>query len=122
MRAVLYVVLGTWYEVFRQMITVFRRLPSITAVLCLFAGALQAQRDRIATQPDRSKTVVLRGNRHPSALPSNDQGAVEPSFRAAGMMLLLKQSTEQQAGIQQLLARQQDPSSPDYHKWLTPEE
>jgi hypothetical protein len=100
----------------------FRRLALIAPVLCLFAGALQAQRDRITTQADRSRMVVLQGHRHPRATPANDQGPVEPSFRTVGMTLLLKQSPEQQAEVQQLLARQQDPSSPDYHKWLTPEE
>src|SRR5260370_29307866 len=104
------------------MTNTFRRLALIAPVLCLCAGAQAVQRDRIAAEADRAKTVVLKGNRHPRATPANDQGPVEPSFRAAGMVLLLKQSPEQQDGIRQLLARQQDPSSPDYHKWLTPEE
>src|SRR5260370_6619669 len=104
------------------MTNTFRRLALIAPVLCLCAGAQAVQRDRIAAEADRAKTVVLKGNRHPRATPANDQGPVEPSFRAAGMVLLLKQSPEQQDGIRQLLARQQDPSSPDFHKWLTPEE
>src|SRR5258708_1749874 len=104
------------------MTNTFRRLALIAPLLCFFAGALQAQRDRIAAKADRSKTMVLRGNRPPRATPANDQGPVEASFKTAGMALLLKQSAEQQDGIRQLLARQQDPSSPDYHKWLTPEE
>ena len=56
------------------------------------------------------------------ARPEFDQGAVDPSFHAQGMTLLLKQSAAQQTALQQLLAEQQDPGSPNYHKWLTPQQ
>jgi subtilase family serine protease len=36
--------------------------------------------------------------------------------------LVLKPSASQEAELTQLLAEQQDPSSPNYHRWLTPEE
>ena len=36
------------------------------------------------------------------------------------MSLLLKRSPAQEAALQKLLAEQQDPRSPNYHKWLTP--
>jgi len=36
--------------------------------------------------------------------------------------LVLKPSASQQSDLDQLLAAQQDPASPDYHHWLTPEE
>src|SRR5258708_10219018 len=105
-----------------MMTTLLRRLAFLAPFFCFLGGALQAQRDRIAAQVDRGKTVVLQGNRHPQATLGNDRGAVESNFRTAGMTLLLKQPAAQQTEIQQLLARQQDPSSPDYHKWLTPEQ
>ena len=38
------------------------------------------------------------------------------------MLLLTKPSTSQQADLDRLLADQQNPSSPRFHKWLTPEE
>ena len=37
-------------------------------------------------------------------------------------MILLKPTADQQADLQQLLGQQQDPASPNYHKWLTPEQ
>jgi uncharacterized protein (TIGR03437 family) len=37
-------------------------------------------------------------------------------------MILLKPTAAQQADLQQLLGQQQDPASPNYHKWLTPEQ
>ena len=36
--------------------------------------------------------------------------------------MVLKRSPEQESALQALLASQQDPKSPNYHKWLTPEE
>jgi hypothetical protein len=38
------------------------------------------------------------------------------------MRLVLSRSTEQQAALDQYLAELQDKSSPNYHKWLTPEQ
>ncbi len=38
------------------------------------------------------------------------------------LTVLLKPSATQQAALDQLLADQQNPSSPDYHRWLTPEQ
>ena len=38
------------------------------------------------------------------------------------ILLLLKRSAGQQASLEQFLADQQDPLSPRYHQWLTPEE
>ena len=37
-------------------------------------------------------------------------------------MVMLKRSAAQQADLDQLLAEQQDRSSPNYHAWLTPEQ
>jgi subtilase family serine protease len=38
------------------------------------------------------------------------------------MAIFFKPSAAQQADLDQLLAQQQNPSSPNYHKWLTPEQ
>ena len=38
------------------------------------------------------------------------------------VLLMLKGSSEQEAALDQLLTEQQDPSSPRFHQWLTPEE
>ena len=37
-------------------------------------------------------------------------------------MILFKRSPAQQAGLDRLLSDQQNPSSPSYHQWLTPEQ
>ncbi len=38
------------------------------------------------------------------------------------LIVMLKNSTTQQQGLSQLIQQQQDPASPNYHKWLTPEQ
>lgn len=59
---------------------------------------------------------------HPLALRQNDLGRVNPTQVFHRMVLLLERSPAQEADLRQLLEQQQDPASPEYHKWLTPAE
>jgi hypothetical protein len=52
----------------------------------------------------------------------NDFGRANPKLPLKHIILTLKRSPAQQEALDQLLAEQQDPSSPNYHRWLTPEE
>jgi subtilase family serine protease len=63
----------------------------------------------------------LNGNVHPLARPQYDQGRVGSSMPMR-VTLVFKMSAEQQADLDALLARQQDRGSPDYQRWLTPEQ
>jgi subtilase family serine protease len=85
------------------------------------ALALAVQSDRIAAI-DSGQKVTLAGSIHPNAQPKYDQGPVEPSFRLAYVTLQSVPSANQQKALDRLLAEQQDPSSKNYHKWLTPEQ
>jgi len=67
-------------------------------------------------------TVVLRGNRHQHARPEIDAGATDNSLPMERMVLSLRLSPEKQAELDLLLDEQQDPASPNFHRWLTPEE
>src|SRR6266702_1787143 len=95
---------------------------AVVSILAFPLAVLHAQPNRIVSAVDMSRTVVLRGHVHPSAHPRYDLGAVEPSLELGYVTLLLKQSPDQQAALEQLLADQQDPSSPRYHQWLSPEQ
>jgi subtilase family serine protease len=97
--------------------------PGVRAVLFigLIAAVLPAQQDRIAAPIDARNSVVLRGSVPPQAQPKYDRGAVEPDFRLGNITLMLRPPADRQAALEQLLAEQQDPASPDYHNWLTPE-
>ncbi|HEX3880660.1 MAG TPA: protease pro-enzyme activation domain-containing protein [Bryobacteraceae bacterium] len=92
-------------------------------VICSFAGvSLFAQSDRVRAAIDPQQRVALRGFVHPSAKAADDAGAVSDSFALPAMTLAFRPSATQQAALNTLLAEQQNPSSPNYHKWLTPEE
>ncbi len=95
--------------------------PSLLYV-CLAASPAAAQQDRIAVPVDPNKSVIVRGSVHPQAREPFDQGLVEPSFPLPYVVIMLKQSGPQQAALQQLLAGQHDPASPQYRRWLTPEQ
>ncbi len=89
--------------------------------VCLFASVSTAQQDRITTAIDSRRPVVYRGSVPRLAQPQDDQGAVDPEFRLGNITLMLGPSAAQQAAMEQLLAEQQDPASPHFHDWLTPE-
>ncbi len=92
-------------------------LPLLASTLC-FAG----QADRITGPIDSSQMIALPGHGDPRALPQYDQGPIEPSFQFGRVTLVMAPSPSQQVALNLLLAQQQDRSSPNYHKWLTPEQ
>jgi subtilase family serine protease len=97
---------------------VFYTMCSLLLALCATAWA--AQPDRIAATIENHQTVVLKGSVDPRAKAQFDQGPVDASMELGYITLQVSPSPSQQAALNQLLAEQQDPSSPNYHKWLTP--
>ncbi len=91
-------------------------LPLLATSLC-FA----AQPDRIAGVINGGQMVALQNHVSPFAQPQNDQGAIDPSFQLRVTMLFTR-TPEQQSALEELLAQQQDRKSPNFHKWLTPEQ
>src|SRR6185312_12668815 len=51
-----------------------------------------------------------------------DRGEASPDLRIDRAILLVRPSTAQQSELEQLLRDQRNPASPNYHRWLTPEE
>lgn len=97
------------------------------AVVLLLAGqAAWAQTAnvpaRVVNVVDETQTVTLKGNVHPLARAEFDQGAVSYATPMNRMMLLLQRSPEQESALQQLMGEQQTKDSPNFHKWLTPEQ
>jgi len=76
----------------------------------------------IAQPMDESQLTTLKGNTHPLARPEFDLGTAQATLPMERMLLVLKRSPEQEAGLRKLLDDQQDKASPSYHKWLTPED
>ncbi len=83
---------------------------------------LMAQRNRITGAVDNSRRAMLAGHVNPRAHAEFDRGPMDPSRLLSRLTLALKPSPSQQADLDRLLAAQQDPASPDYHRWLTPEQ
>jgi len=80
------------------------------------------QADRIAGPIAGSPAVWLNGNRRQIFQPENDLGPVADSLKLENVSLIFKLTQSQQADLASLLAEQQNPSSPLYHQWLTPEQ
>jgi subtilase family serine protease len=64
--------------------------------------------------------VPLSGNVHRFARLQFDAGEAPSTLRPSGLDIVFTKTPEQVQALQQLLAAQQDPKSPQYHKWLTP--
>jgi len=79
-------------------------------------------RDRIISFIDDDQRVTLRGNVHPLAQAQYDAGAVAPDFPMEHMLLTLLPDSTQQDALNQLVDAQNNPESPYYHQWLTPEQ
>jgi Pro-kumamolisin, activation domain/Bacterial Ig-like domain (group 3) len=90
-------------------------VPVLASTLC-FA----AQSDRITAPIDSSQRVALTGNVHGFAQTRFDLGLADNNKVLHGVTLAFRPSAAQQADLNNLLAQQQDRSSPNYHRWLTP--
>lgn len=83
------------------------------------APALTAAPNRVNAAADWSQTLTLQNHLPLWANSQNDAG---PATTEMSLTMVLERSPQQQAALEQLLADQQNPSSPDYHHWLSPEE
>ena len=77
---------------------------------------------RGADSDGNTQTVRLAGDVPPLARAEFDAGAVNANLRLERMVLVLAPSPEQQADLDALVTAQQDPNSPHYYEWLSPNE
>ena len=83
----------------------------------------QSQPRALITEPvSDTKLVTLAGNTRPEANARYDRGAVADTFRMDHMFLQLRRSPQAEQALQQYIEQQNDPKSPNYHHWLTPQE
>jgi subtilase family serine protease len=106
---------------FKKFVNVALFSPLCIGVLSNFAlNAQTLRRASVISQTvDESKLVSLGGNIRPEATALNDRGPVDPKLQFDRLLLQLKRSPEMEAAVEQFLASQQDPKSPNYHQWLT---
>lgn len=114
----------------------WRKFLSVSPVLFLLVvlqilqlpTAAQESHPESTVQPlitsaiDEAQTTVLKGNTHPLARAEFDLGTAPASLAMERMLLVLKRSPAQETALRKMLDDQQDKSSPNYHKWLTPEQ
>jgi subtilase family serine protease len=103
------------------------QIIAVSSFLAIRLSAFPALPDRITASIDGNRTITLQQNvpHQLQVLAAGrlaDQGPLDAATKIAGMKLMLKQTSAQNAGLVQLLEEQRDPKSPSYHKWLTPEE
>jgi Pro-kumamolisin, activation domain len=102
----------------------------LSAIALLTAGsvALVSQNTGRRSQPmihdavDENKLTTLGGNTRAEAKEGNDLGAVADDMSMDHMLLQLKRPAEQEAAAAQFIEDLHNPKSPNFHKWLTPEE
>ena len=103
-----------------------RSLLGLTASASLFFGATistlaQKPQSRIAGEIT-SERVVMPKSQPPLAKFAEDKGSLAPQTRLGSMSLVFSRSAAQEADLQALIAAQQNPASPQYHVWLTPDQ
>jgi uncharacterized protein (TIGR03437 family) len=90
----------------------------LAAVLAMASSPLFGAENRIHAPVDSARAVRLRGLVHPRAIASRDAGALDPQAELAPLTLFFAPAP----GLEQFLAEQRDPASPNFRKWLSPEE
>jgi len=85
-------------------------------------GRRAVVRDLPGIAVDDSDRVVLRHNVHPMARPQNDIGPMDVRLPLQRMVLVLTPGPTVERQLQQFLADLQDPASPNYQQWLTPQQ
>ncbi len=95
-------------------------IPAV-GLLVLAPLAYAAPQSRIATINGNSR-VPLQHTIPSRARIANDLGSAPADTKLSSMSLRFNMTAAQQADLTQLMIDQQNPSSPSYHKWLTPEQ
>ena len=79
-------------------------------------------RTQITQSIDERKWLALAGNTRPEAQRENDRGPVANEFQMEHMLLQLRRPSETEKELQQYTEELSDPTSSNFHKWLTAQE
>jgi pro-kumamolisin-like protein/centrosomal CEP192-like protein len=121
MRAMALVVKSSASSLARQFHKVLL-LSALVATVSLSSWAQIARVAQIVRPIDETKLVRLAGNTHPAARPPFDLGLVDPAMPMERMLLVLKRSPQQEAALDEFMAEQYNPKSPNFHHWLHAQE
>ncbi len=100
------------------MLTSYRAVVLLFAIIVLGRPNYAAVADRIPAKSSFVRSVPLKTLPRPEAIPVNDAGPADAAMPVEYATVFLRPAP----GLELFLAEQQNPSSPDYHRWLTPEQ
>jgi len=103
-----------------------RRL-CLVAAFTLFVGASLAQvpspaKGQITAAINPAQRKIIGNSVHPLASAANDRGRADSSLAMKDMLLLLQPTQAQSSALKQFVTDLHNPNSPNFHKWLTPEQ
>jgi subtilase family serine protease len=97
-------------------------LPALAIWASLTIPAQAAVQNRIASTVEDETRTPLQHTIPAKVLASSDLGPAPANRSLSSITLRFNMTAAQQADLSQLLVDQQNPSSPNYHQWLTPEQ
>ena len=105
----------------RQNLLWFCGLVAACSMIVPSAGA-QSTAPRISAEITNAAQSTLKNSLHPLAQAQFDAGRMRADTRINGISMVFARSAAQEADLQALIAAQQNPASPLYHQWLTPDQ
>ena len=84
-------------------------------------GTILAAVNHLGAQPAKA-SIKIGSASVARAYSSDDRGPVEPSMVLHNLSVILQPGDARRAELEQFVASQQDPTSQNYHRWLTPEQ
>ena len=76
----------------------------------------------ITERVDASRRLAIPGAVHPATASAQDLGEIDGAVSIEHIQLALRRPPERQAALDALVEAQNDPASPSFHQWLTPEQ
>jgi subtilase family serine protease len=94
----------------------------LVAVLCGVCTSAAAEQRSITLKVDENSLTRLHGHVSRAARPEFDRGRAPDSLPQEHILMMLRRSGPKEQELQQFIGRQYDPHSPDFHRWLTPQQ
>jgi hypothetical protein len=94
-------------------------LSTHAAEVTTSSAAFAPDTARITKAVDNNRLVTVQGSRSLKALAATDAGALADSKPIRNMSLVLKRSADKESRFRAYINQLNNPSSPNYHKWLT---
>jgi hypothetical protein len=95
----------------------------VCLAICPAAALAQDAKPAITAPVNERVLVTLEGNTPAAAMDAeSDRGPVADEMQMEHMLLALKRAPETEARFEKLIGDMHDPNSPEYHRWLTPQQ